>query len=301
VLYAQGCEILGNDTSGFQEAINYATKADVAVVVVGLNQSVEAEMLDRYQLYLPGVQEQLVQQVFATGTPTIVVLINGGPVSIEWIAANVDGIIEAWYPGQSGGTAIAEVLFGMYNPGGKLPMTIYMSNYVDQIPMTDMNMQPFPGRTYRYLQVPALFEFGYGLSYTQFDITWVNTSTPSIRLDKNFAAFFEATVSNIGSVGGDEVVQAYYVPAQPSTLNKQLFGFQRVYLDPGQEQTVYFTLPPQPLLKMDKNKRQLLHPGTYNVQIGQRVISFDIVGDAPIEFNESMHQLSALYPSVSFK
>ncbi|KAH3767627.1 beta-D-xylosidase 2 [Pelomyxa schiedti] len=240
-VYAKGCDINSQDTSGFQAAVNAAKSADVAVLVMGIDNSIESEGLDRYTTSLPGVQESLVETVYATGTPIIVVLVNGGALSIEWIKANVPGILEAFYSGQSEAQAVADVLFGDYNPGGKMPYTVYPSDYVNQIPLTEMGMSVTPGRTYRYYTGTPLWPFGWGLSYTNFSLTWYDpqASLPEV-VNTLQTTYYRVNVTNTGTLAGDEVVLAYVTENAAAGAIKQLFGFDRVHLEPGETKSVEF-------------------------------------------------------------
>ncbi|KAH3745647.1 glycoside hydrolase family 3 domain protein [Pelomyxa schiedti] len=241
VYYAKGCEIKSEITVGFYEAIKIATLSDVAVMVMGIDTSVESEGNDRYTTTLPGVQEDLIQQVVATGTPVVVVLINGGSLSIEWTKDNVPAILEAFYAGQSAAQAIADVLFGDYNPGGKLPYTVYPAEYVDQIPLTEMGMSVSPGRTYRYYTGTPLWPFGWGLSYTNFTLDWYSQEYLPESLDVGAQSTnYRVNVTNTGGRAGDEVVMAFITENAAAGAIEQLFGFQRVHLEPGESATVEF-------------------------------------------------------------
>lgn len=154
----------------------------------------------KIEITLPGVQEDLAKAIYATGKPVVVVLINGGALAIEWIKNNIPAIIEAFYPGENGAQAIAEILFGDVNPSGKLPITIFPSNYVNQISLFDMNMSDGPGRTYRYYKGTPLWPFGFGLSYTNFSITPQEKNTVAVA-DTNDYVTFRYLVKNIGKRG----------------------------------------------------------------------------------------------------
>lgn len=243
-----------------REAVEAAKKADVAVVFVGI---VEGEGRDRARLELPGLQEYLIEEVLKTGTPTVVVLIAGSAVTGEWIG-KVPAVVQAWYPGQEGGTAIAEVLFGEYNPGGKLPFT--WPRYVGQLPLY-YNYKP-TGRGYDYVDMPGtpLFPFGHGLSYTEF-----RYSNLRIEADEEGGRVrIEVDVENVGSRRGDEVVQLYIrdVVASVARPVKELRGFKRVTLEPGERRTVTFTLSPDDLALLDRDMRRVVEPGIFEVMVG---------------------------------
>jgi xylan 1,4-beta-xylosidase len=250
----QGCNVTGNDTSGFQAAVDAANAADFVVIMLGLDQTVEREGFDRTQIGLPGVQEQFALKVLASGKPAVIVLMNGGIVAIDRVKAVAPAILEAWYPCFQGGTAIAQTLFGKYNPGGKLPVTYYGENYVNEVDMYSMDMAKAPGRTYRYYTGTPLWPYGYGLSYTSFELTCAECGTPHVLSNNDTASSsmsLTVSVRNTGSMAGDEVVQVYYYPPsfadlQPlgiphltsQPLLKQLIAFERVHVLPGDTKSV---------------------------------------------------------------
>jgi len=237
------------------------------VLLLGLSQSVEREGLDRVNITLPGVQDEFAQQILGLGKPTAVVLINGGAIAIESLKANAPAIVEAFYPGYWGGVAIADVIFGDYNPGGKLPYTIYSKDFVNQVNFLSMNMTDPPGRTYRYYTGTPLYEFGYGLSYTTFSLKW--TSDPKIQVlltsDRESQVNYTVQVTNTGKIAGDEVVLAYFQPNTTQPLLKQLFGFQRVHLDAGQSTTISFMLGTETLKIGNQDGDLVVSPGSYNI------------------------------------
>ena len=277
VLYAKGCSIRSDDTSGFADAVALAEKADVVIAVMGLSQLVEGEegqeegvqaglrsTGDRTDLDLPGVQDALLQAVTETGTPVIVVLLNGSAVAVNWAEAHAAAIVELWYPGEEGGTALADVLFGDVNPGGRLPVTFYKS--VDDLPpFRDYAMQ---GHTYRYFGGEPLYSFGYGLSYTTFAYGDLTLSADAIQPGESLTV--SATVQNTGAVAGDEVVQLYVrdVEASVPVPLRQLQGFARVHLEPGKQQTVTFTLAPKQMSLIADDGRRVIEPGRFDLSIG---------------------------------
>ncbi len=277
VRYAPGCEVAGTSTAGFAEAIQAARSADVAILVLGLDQAQEGEegqregvagggssQGDRVGLGLPGVQEELLRAVHATGTPVVLVLLNGSPIALGWAAEHVPAIVEAWYPGEEGGTAIAEVLWGDYSPAGRLPITFYRSD-ADLPPFTDYAMA---GRTYRYFQGQPLFPFGFGLSYTTFAYTGLRVSPEQIAPGESVTV--TAEVRNTGPRAGDEVVQLYLralEPGGPAPL-RALAGFARLHLEAGEARTVSFTLSPQQMARVDEGGERVLDPGAYEVSVG---------------------------------
>ncbi len=247
VNYARGCEIAGSTRDGFDEAIQAAKESQVAVVVAGLSQQLEGEqgqqegnpagvtsLGDRSSLDLPPIQEEFIQAVHGTGTPTILVLINGSALSINWANANIPAILEAWYPGQAGGTAIAEALFGLTNPAGRLPVTFYQS--AAELPaFDDYNME---NRTYRYFSGQPLYPFGFGLSYTSF--TYRNLQIDPAQVEPGQPVSIQVEVENTGQRAGDEVVQLYLkdVEASLPVPRLQLQGFTRIHLLPGEKKTI---------------------------------------------------------------
>lgn len=277
VRYARGCGILGSDRSGFDEAVRLASESDVAVLVLGLSQIIEGEegqgegvpdgartQGDRTHIDLPSIQQALLEAVHATGTPVILVLLSGSAVAVNWAQAHVPAIVQAWYPGQAGGTALAEVLFGDTNPAGRLPVTVYRS--VEQLPpFTEYAMA---GRTYRYFSGEPLYAFGYGLSYTRFAYTDLRvTPDPDIA---GQPVSVTATVTNVGERAGDEVVQLYLTDLEASAPVpvRQLAGFLRVHLAPGEARTITFTLLPDQLAVFLDDGRRVVEPGAFEVSVG---------------------------------
>jgi beta-glucosidase len=213
---------------------------------------VEAEGRDRKDLNLPGAQEQLLKAVVQANPKTVVVLFNAGPLSVKWAKDNAPAIVEAWYFGEEGGTALADVLFGDYNPAGRLPFTVYES--VDQIPpQTEYDVTK--GFTYMYFAGKAQFSFGHGLSYTQFRYGDLKLSSKQMRADGKLE--ITTVVKNIGDRAGDEVAQLYVhqVASRLKRPIKELRGFQRVTLKPGEEKTVTFVLLAEKLAYYDVDKK----------------------------------------------
>lgn len=275
VYYAKGCDITGDSRDGLAEAVEIARKSQVAVVVVGDKSGLattctSGEFRDRAELGLPGVQEDLVRAVYETGTPVVVVLINGRPLSIPWIAEHVPAILEAWLPGEEGGAAVACVLFGDYNPGGKLPVTLLRG--VGQIPLY-YNHKPSGGRSAIYgdyldMSCQPVFAFGHGLSYTEFKIDNLRIDPKRVRARGEVK--ISVDVENLGDRAGEEVVQLYvHCPLSSVTRRvKELKGFKRVALEPNQKQTVTFTLFISQLGFYDKGMKYVVEPGTVEVMVG---------------------------------
>ena len=277
VHYARGCEVHSASTAGFKKAIQAARKSQVAIVVMGLSQHLEGEegqmegnppgvlsRGDRQTIDLPATQEKLLQAIYETGVPTILVLMNGSAVAINWAVAHIPAILEAWYPGQAGGTAIAEAIFGLTNPGGRLPVTFYKSHsYLP--PFEDYNMQ---GRTYRYFEGEALYPFGHGLSYTTFAYRDLQIMPLAPKAGETVSV--QVQVENIGAVAGDEVVQLYLKDEQASqpVPQMQLQGFTRLRLAPGEKQSVTFTIDARQMSFAGADGRWMLEPGAFKLWVG---------------------------------
>jgi beta-glucosidase len=256
------------------EAVEVAQKAEVVILVLGLSPTLEGEEMpvqiegfaggDRTDIKLPRSQEELLQKIHALGKPVVLVLLNGSALAVNWANENVPAIVEAWYPGQASGDAIADVLFGDYNPGGRLPVTFYKS-IQDLPPFEDYRME---GHTYRYFKGEPLFPFGYGLSYTTFAYSNLRLSARTIRPDETLTVSVD--VQNTGQRAGDEVVQLYVsdVAASVPVPIRQLQGFERVHLAPGETKTVTFTLTPRQLSLIDENWRRVVEPGGFQIAVG---------------------------------
>ena len=288
ITYAKGCEIEGDSTDGINEAARAASEADVTIVAVGESAEMSGEASSRSSLDLPGRQLDLVKALQATGKPVVVVLMNGRPLTINWIAENTPAILETWFAGTEAGNAIADVLFGDVNPGGKLPVTFPRA--VGQVPIyynhKNTGRPPDPNNKYtsKYLDVPVtpLFAFGYGLSYTEFKLSNLQLSAQSIRADGRLTASVE--VENTGKRAGDEVVQLYIrdMAASRTRPLKELKGFERITLKPGEKRRVQFTLAPEQLGFYNTDMRFVVEPGTFKVMVGTNSVdgleaSFEVV------------------------
>ena len=269
VRHAQGCEIIGRSTAGIAEAVEVARGARVVVACVGLSQRVEgeegaADLADRTGLGLPGVQQQLLEAVHATGTPLIVVLLNGSPVDLRWADAHAAAIVELWYPGEEGGTALADVLFGDYNPAGRLPITFYRS--LEQVP--PFEEYAMAGRTYRFMTEEPLYPFGYGLSYTRFRYADLEITPKTVRPGQTVRV--SARVENVGERVGDEVVQLYVSDLEASVPVplRHLEGFARMHLSPGESRVVSFEIQPRQMALVNAEGRWAVEPGAFEVYIG---------------------------------
>ncbi|WP_214071441.1 glycoside hydrolase family 3 C-terminal domain-containing protein [Mucilaginibacter sp. dw_454] len=248
IIYAAGAEITPprrnapafDKAAELQKAVDAAKKADVAIVYVGTTLNVEAEGKDRTSLGLPGNQEELVKAVLAVNPRTIMVLMNAGPLTIPYIKENAPAILEAWWPGEQGGNAIADALFGNINPGGKMPLTVYASEA--QVPSQD-EYDVTKGFTYMYINGAPLFPFGHGLSYTTFAYSNLKLSAKQIKTNGDITVSVD--VKNTGKMAGDEVVQLYIHDVKPSLVRpkEELRGFERVTLAPGESRTIRMTIP----------------------------------------------------------
>ena len=301
ILHAKGCALYGRSREGFDEAVEVAKKGDVAIVVIGGTSMVMAgtgwgteqrvatcgEGFDRTELTPPGVQEDLVRAVYETGTPTVVVLVHGRPYAIAWMAEHIPAIIEAWYPGEEGGNALADVLFGEVNPSGKLPVSVPRS--VGHVPAF-YNHKPSargyyhkpgtpenPGRDYVFSEPTPLFPFGHGLSYTTFEYT--NLLVSPQRILPGGRVNVRVDVRNTGKVAGKEVVQLYLddVVSSVTTPVKALRRFEKIELKPGEQKTVRFNLTPDDLVLLDENMNWIVEPGTFKVMVGGLKETFEVV------------------------
>ncbi len=254
------------------EAVRVAQQSDVVVAFVGLSPDLEGEEMpiqipgfsggDRTSMDLPAEQQSMLEAVAATGKPLVVVLMNGSALAVNWAQQHASAILEAWYPGEAGGTAIAETLFGQNNPAGRLPVTFYKS-IADLPAFDDYSMKH---RTYRYSTATPLYPFGAGLSYTHFAYT---SSLPSSSITAGQPLGVNTTVRNTGKLAGDEVVEVYLAPP-PSAIApiRQLVAFERLHLQPGEARTLHLTVAPRQLSEVDAQGNRAITPGTYNLYVG---------------------------------
>ncbi|MBN2167127.1 MAG: glycoside hydrolase family 3 C-terminal domain-containing protein [Marinilabiliaceae bacterium] len=246
-----------------EEAVMITKKADVAVVVLGLSQRLEGEGGDRNDIALPKQQEDLLKAVKATGKPVILVINAGSAMAINWAKENIDAILNVGYPGEEGGNALADILWGDYNPAGRLPITYYKS--LNELP--DFENYDMEGRTYRYYKGEPLYPFGYGLSYTTF--SYSNIIIPkTIKAGEDIK--ISVTITNTGGKAGDEVAQLYITDTKASTPRPiiQLEGFERIHLKAGESRRVEFTLTPRQLSIINNNSKRVIEPGNFAVYIG---------------------------------
>ncbi len=275
--YAKGCDLVSFSEEGFAEAIAAAKKSDVVVLAVGGSTQTCGEGTDRSDINLYGAQNKLVEAIHKTGKPIVVVLINGRPLSINYIAENIPAILETWYLGMNSGDAIAETLFGDNNPGGKL--TVSFPRSVGHIPVTYLERPDFIGAgkgKYKFTDKSPLFPFGYGLSYTSFAYDAPKIANPTIKTDGSTTV--SVAVTNKGKVAGDEVVQLYIRDdfASVGRYLKMLKGFKRISLAPGETKTVTFDLNFDNLFLYDKDMKKVVEPGTFTLSLGSSSLEKDL-------------------------
>jgi beta-glucosidase len=287
-------------------ALEAVGKADVVVAVMGLSPALEGEEMpvdvdgfaggDRTDIKLPRPQEELLKHIHALGKPVVLVLLNGGALAVNWAAEHLPAILEAWYPGQAGGDALADVLFGDYNPAGRLPVTFYKS-VEDLPPFEDYQME---SRTYRFFRGEPLFPFGYGLSYTTFEIGNLRVDQDEIAVGEQLKLGLE--IANTGQRAGDEVVQVYarHVTASVPRPVKELIGFKRVSLEPGEKKTVTFTIYANRLGFYNQQMVYVLEPGEIELIVGTSSVDIaykievrivgekTVIGEDKIFFSEAV-------------
>ena len=292
--YAEGCKITREDFGGqgwrgwhenaadlpdpaederlIAEAVETARKADVALLVIGENETVcreawgEMHLGDRDSLDLPGRQDELVRRVVETGVPVVVLLINGRPLSVNYAAEHARALFEGWYLGQEGGTAFADALFGDVNPGGRLPISFPRS--VGQLPAY-YNHKPSVERGYLWAEKTPLFPFGHGLSYTSF--AYRNLQVTPAKIKPDGQATVRVDVCNTGARRGDEVVQLYIHDVLTERVTrpvKELKGFQRITLQPGESRTVEFTITANELAFLNEQMERVVEPGMFELMVG---------------------------------
>ncbi|SFR98302.1 beta-glucosidase [Halomicrobium zhouii] len=300
VTYAEGCTTTGPATEGFEDAVAAAEDSDVAVAFVGTRSAIafsdpEADMVEQpdvptsgegadvTDLQLPGVQQELVEELHDTDTPLVVVQVTGKPHAIEWIDDNVPAILQAWLPGEEGGHGIADVLLGDHNPSGRLPLSVPKN--VGQLPVYYSRKPNSRNENHVYTDEDPLYPFGHGLSYTEFEYGEVSLSETEVGPADTVTA--SVTVENTGDVAGHEVVQLYTHQDNPSLARpvQELRGFERVHLEPGESATVTVTLSTAQLAFHDTDMDLVVEPDTYEVRVGssaadiESTATFDVVGE----------------------
>ncbi|MFB3389408.1 glycoside hydrolase family 3 N-terminal domain-containing protein [Flavobacterium sp. LAR06] len=276
LLYAKGCEVDGDNKDGFAEAVATAKQADVVILSIGERRDMSGEAKSRSDLHLPGVQEDLVKAIQATGKPVVVLVNAGRPLIFNWTADNVPAIVYTWWLGTEAGNAIANVLFGDYNPSGKLPMTfprevgqvpIYYNHFSTGRPAKDEDSKNYVS-AYIDLKNSPKFPFGYGLSYTKFDYSGLKLSSTKIKSNETIKVSFQ--LSNIGKVAGEEVVQLYLKDKFGSVVRPvlELKDFQKVKLNAGESKTIEFTIDKEKLSFYNNKLEWVAEPGDFEVMIG---------------------------------
>jgi len=298
IYYSMGChlykdkvESLAERNDRIAEAVTCAEMADVVVLCLGLDSTIEGEEMhesneygsgDKYDLDLPGRQQELMEAVYATGKPVVLVLLTGSALSVTWADENIPAILNAWYPGAQGGKAVASVLFGETNPSGKLPVTFYRT--VEELPdFTDYSMQ---NRTYRYMKNEALYPFGFGLSYTRFEYSDLKLSKSKIGVGEGFTV--SVKVTNTGNMAGDEVAQVYIkdVEASCAVPNWQLSGMKRIKLESGESAEITFEIFPEQLAVVNDDGQSVIEPGDFEIYVGGSqpdTRSIKLMGKAPLK------------------
>lgn len=275
--YVKGCNLKSNSKAGFPDAIAAAENSDAVVLVVGGSRKTGGEGIDRSELDLFGVQNELVEAIHKTGKPVIVVLINGRPLTINYIAENIPSILETWYLGMHSGDAIADAIFGDVNPGGKL--TVSFPRSVGQIPVTYLERPDFIGSgkgLYKFTDKSPLFPFGYGLSYTSFE--YGEPKLASNKINKDGSTTVSIEITNTGSREGDEVVQMYIRDdyASVGRYLKMLKGFERITLKPDETKTVTFDLNFENLSILNQEMKKVVEPGDFTIAIGGSSMDKDL-------------------------
>ena len=270
----------------YANEVKLAKESDVVVAVLGINKSIEREGLDRESLDLPADQMEFLQKIYKANPKTVVVLVAGSQLSIPWISDNIPAIVNAWYPGEQGGNAIADVLFGNYNPAGRLPVTYYTS--LDDLPAFD-DYQVYNGRTYMYFDKKPLYSFGHGLSYTKFEYEPIKLSASTFKTNDTLT--FTLNIKNVGKLAGDEVVQVYLTIAgdDEQLPMKQLKAFKRVSLKSGESQQISFSLKRDDLAYWNEELEWALLSGRYTIKIGassddiRQQVSFEVTNEQSTE------------------
>lgn len=280
--YTQGTSISGDDSTNFSDAVELARNADVAIVALGESRNMSGEAASRATLDLPGRQQQLLEAIHATGTPVVLVLMSGRPLAITWADKNIPAILETWFLGTEAGNAIADVLFGDYNPSGKL--TVTFPRTVGQVPYyynhKNTGRPPTDQKyTSKYIDVEnsPLYPFGFGLSYTTFEYSGL--SLGSNQISKTDSVEVSVMIENTGDRPGQEIVQLYIrdLFASISRPVKELRGFEKIYLEPGESKQVTFTLKPEDLSFYNHEMNKVVEPGKFNIMVGSSSNDEDLI------------------------
>ncbi len=284
ILFAKGCPLKEKSKEGFEEAKTIAQKSDIVFLVLGISPRLEGEEGqasqsdlggDRLDINLPGVQEDLLKEIFAIGKQIILILTGGSAISVNFAQENIPAILFVWYPGEEGGNAVADVIFGDYNPAGRLPVTFYKS--IEQLP--EFRNYSMEGRTYRYFKDIPLYSFGFGLSYTKF--RYSNLSFSNEMLDVSETLEVEAEIENIGGSNGEEVIQLYISrkDARFRVPIRELKGFKRIFLKKDQRKKISFKLMPKDFSVVNLNGERFLEPGMITISIGGCQPGYDLEKD----------------------
>ena len=295
VYYSEGCKLYQDRTSGLtmrndriSEVKAVCEVSDVVIVVLGLDASVEGEEGDtgnefyggdKRNLEYPGLQPEVLRTAYESGKPVVLVSMTGSAMALNWEDAHIPAIVQAWYPGAAGGRAVAELLFGKYSPEGKLPVTFYRTT--EELP--DFKEYAMKGRTSRYMQQDALYPFGYGLSYTSFEMG--ETFPDTDRITENGTVTIHTSIKNTGSMAGGQALQIYVKALREGTPNAQLKALKKVYLAPGEEVQVSLTLTDRAFALYDEDGELVLHRGEYAVYVGMQQPdrrSCELTGQKPI-------------------
>lgn len=276
LLYARGCGIEDSSRNGFDEAIAIAQQADVIIISVGEKRDMSGEAKSRSNIHLPGVQEELIKAIYNTGKPVVVLINAGRPLIFNWTADNVPAILYTWWLGDEAGNATADVLFGDYNPSGKLPMTFPLSegqlpiyyNYFNTGRPATNDTDRFYRSAYIDLSIHPKFPFGYGLSYTNFKYDNLKLSSTKISPGKTIDVSF--TLTNTGKYSGEEVVQLYLKDEVASLVRpvKELKDFKKIFLQSGESKQVTFIIDKEKLSFYNQNLQWTTEPGEFNIMIG---------------------------------
>ena len=295
VKYLKGCNVIGNEINEISSARKLAKNSDLAIVVLGENEwqapnhtGTNGEGYDVASLDLTGLQEDLLKAVYETGTPTILILINGRPLSIRWAAEKIPAIIEAWLPGELGGNAVADIIFGDVNPSGKLPVTVprhvgQLPSYYNFMPSKEEWIEHGWGKAYADMPATPLWEFGFGLSYTKFDFSNLQINSKTIGTYGEVTLIVD--VKNTGDRQGNEVVQLYIrdLIASVTVPVKELKGFQKIMLDPGEMKTVEFKLNHDDLAFYNKSMELVVEPGTFKIMVGSSSEDIRVKGEFEVK------------------
>lgn len=278
VMVSEGCHLfktkvsgLGQDNDRLSEVRGVCEASDVVIACLGLDSGLEGEegdkgnefaSGDKPNLSLPGLQQEVLEEIYKSGKPVILVILSGSALAVPWAEDHIPAILQGWYPGAQGGRALASVLFGEYAPEGKLPITFYRST--EELPVfTDYAMK---GRTYRYMEQEALYPFGYGLSYTDFEVSKVSLNANTVSEGGTITV--KAALKNTGAMRGAETLQVYIKYCKPGTPNAQLKAFTKIELEPGEERDLILTLKDKSFAMRNESGDLVLEEGTYHVYVG---------------------------------